>query len=111
MSAVKFGAIYSLVLLISRAAQLYFGNPGVVVSSILSGLADVDAITLPMTELSKTGSLGINTASDAILLAVLSNTVVKAGIATTTGSRQLRRVLFPGYAVMILNGIVLTFVL
>jgi uncharacterized membrane protein (DUF4010 family) len=111
MSAVKFGAIYGLVLFVSRAAQLYFGDPGVVVSSILSGLADVDAITLSMTELSSSGSLGLRTASDAILLAVLSNTVVKAGIATMTGSRQLRRVLFPGYALMIVTGIVLIFFL
>jgi uncharacterized membrane protein (DUF4010 family) len=111
LSAVKFGAIYGLVLLVSRAAQLYFGNPGVVISSILSGLADVDAITLSMTELSSTGSLGLGTASDGILLAVLSNTVVKAGIATITGSRQLRRVLLPGYVLMILTGIVMAFVL
>ena len=109
MSAVKFGAIYGLVLLISRAAQLYFGDTGVYVSSIVSGVADVDAITLSMTELSSSGSLGSRIAADAILLAAIANTVVKASIATLTGSRALRRVLFPGYAVMIVTGIVLAF--
>jgi uncharacterized membrane protein (DUF4010 family) len=53
--AVTFGLLYGLILLISRAAQFYFGNSGVYVSSILSGLADVDAITLSMTELSGQG--------------------------------------------------------
>jgi len=109
MSAVKFGAIYGLVLLISRTAQLYFGNTGVYISSILSGLADVDAITLSMTEFSNTGSLSLATASDAILLAVISNTAAKAAIASVTGSRTLRRVLFPGYGLMILAGIALAF--
>ncbi|MBT7781464.1 MAG: MgtC/SapB family protein, partial [Anaerolineae bacterium] len=40
-SAIKFGLLYALVLLISRAAQMYLGDTGLYLSSILSGATDV----------------------------------------------------------------------
>ena len=45
-SAIKFGILYALILVLARTAQMYFGNTGVYVSSLISGLADVDAIKL-----------------------------------------------------------------
>jgi len=94
--AVKFGFLYAAILIISRTAQIYFGDAGIFASSIISGLADVDAITLSMAELSH-GSEGIalSTASQAIVLAAMSNTVVKGGIVLMMGSRALRKALLP----------------
>lgn len=91
MSAIKFGLLYALVLLISRAAQMYLGDTGLYLSSIISGVADVDAITLSMAELSRTGVLGMDTAALAIVLATMSNTLVKGGIALLAGSPTLRK--------------------
>ena len=45
--AVKFGLLFALVLLFSRTMQLYFGASGIYLSSFLSGMADVDAISFP----------------------------------------------------------------
>lgn len=105
MSAIKFGLLYALVLLISRAAQMYLGDTGLYLSSILSGLADVDAITLSMAELSKTGVLGMDKASLAIVLATMSNTTVKGAIALISGAPTLRKSLIPVIAMILVVGI------
>jgi len=103
--AVKFGLIYAVILLISKAAQTYLGDTGLYLSSIVAGLADVDAITLSVAELSRAGGLDLSTGARAIVLAAMSNTIVKGGIVLTTGSPVLRRVLWPGLVLMLVTGI------
>jgi uncharacterized membrane protein (DUF4010 family) len=95
--AISFGLLYGVILLAARAAQLYLGSAGIYLSSIASGVADVDAITLSMAELSR-GESGIDheTATRAIVLAALSNTLVKGGIVLSVGAPALRRALLPG---------------
>jgi len=107
--AITFGLLYGVILLISRAAQIYFGDAGVYLSSIVSGGADVDAITLSMTELSGAGVLTLSTAARAIVLATMSNTVVKGGIVLTSGSAALRRAFWPGFVLILITGVTLTF--
>ncbi|MCP4415153.1 MAG: MgtC/SapB family protein [Chloroflexi bacterium] len=108
--AITFGLLYGLILLAARAAHFYFGDTGVYLSSIISGLADVDAITLSMAELSNSGNLDLSTAARAIVLATMSNTVVKGGIVIASGSSALRRALLPGFLLILVTGIVLAFV-
>jgi len=95
--ALTFGLIYAVILVVANAARLYFGNTGVYVSSVASGLADVDAITLSLAELSRnTDDLDLNTAARGIVLAAVSNTLVKGGIVLGMGSMALRKVIMPG---------------
>jgi len=104
--ALTFGLLYGVILLVARAAQLYFGDTGLYVSSIASGLADVDAITLSVAELSLDSSrLSLSSGARAVVLAVLSNTMVKAGIVIATGSHSLRRVLLPGLVLIIASAL------
>jgi uncharacterized membrane protein (DUF4010 family) len=105
ISAIKFGLFYALILLVSRTAQMYLGDTGLYVSSIVSGLADVDAITLSMAELSRTGVLGKETAALAIVLATMSNTLVKGVIALLAGSSTLRRFLLPAIIMILVVGL------
>jgi uncharacterized membrane protein (DUF4010 family) len=109
-SAIKFGLLYGVVLLVSRAAQMYFGDTGILFSSLISGVADVDAITLSMAELSSTGVVEIETASQAIVVAAMSNTIVKGGIALMGGSPGLRKALLPGVLLMSITGIGVAFI-
>jgi len=104
-SAIKFGLLYALVLLASRAAQMYLGDTGIYLSSIISGIADVDAITLSMAELSKTGVIAMPKAALAIILATMSNTAVKGGIALAMGSVALRKPLLFAILMMLAVGI------
>lgn len=107
--AITFGLLYGLILLVARAAQFYFGDTGVYLSSIVSGLADVDAITLSVAELSNQGSLESATAARAIVFAAMSNTVVKGGIVLSSGSVALRRVVLPGFILILLTGVGVAF--
>jgi uncharacterized membrane protein (DUF4010 family) len=109
--AVKFGLLYAAILLFSKAAQTYLGNTGVYLSSAVAGLTDVDAITLSMAEMAGKGNNGVDlsTAARAIVLAAMSNTVVKGGVVLTSGSSSLRRALLPGFVLMLVTGIGVAF--
>ena len=72
----------------AKAAEGYVGPSGIYASSVVAGLADVDAITLSLTELHRTGS-SASVAALGILLAVVTNTLVKAGIAAFLGGKAL----------------------
>lgn len=100
--ALGFGLLYALILLVAYWAERQFGATGVYVSSIASGLADVDAITLSMAQLSSAGGdVPLGTAARAVVLAVASNTCVKGAIVLGTGDRAMRRVLAPGLALVL----------
>jgi uncharacterized membrane protein (DUF4010 family) len=110
--ALTFGALYAVILLVARVAQMQFGDGGIYVSSVLAGLTDVDAITLTMAELSQPGGeVTTGVASTAVTLAAMSNTVVKAGIVFSTGSPHLRKVVLPGFLLILAAGLGATFIL
>lgn len=105
--AITFALIYVVVLVISRAGQTYFGDAGVYISSVIAGLADIDAIALSMADLSsRPGGLSSDIAGRAIMIAALANTFAKGGIVLFTGSPALRRALLPGFLLMLGTGIV-----
>ena len=86
MPALSFGLIYAVILVMANAARMYLGDTGIYVSSIASGLADVDAITLSLAELSRnTQELELHTAARGIVLAAVANTLVKGGIVLLVG--------------------------
>jgi uncharacterized membrane protein (DUF4010 family) len=94
-----FGAIYAVTLMLVRAGEVFWGNAGLYVSSVVSGLASVDAIVLSMAELDTRGNgVTAGLAANAILLAVFSNTVVKGALVLISGSRAMRRAMWPTIA-------------
>jgi len=105
--AVAFGLLYAAVLFIAKAAQQYAGASGLYVSAVLAGLTDVDAITLTMTELHRSG-LESAIATNAIALAAITNTIVKTAMAYFIGGKDLgRRVGVPLSIALGLGGAVL----
>jgi uncharacterized membrane protein (DUF4010 family) len=86
--AIKFGLVYAVVLLVAKAAHQYTGSVGIYASAALAGIADVDAISLSLAELERSGSLE-GVAAPAIALAALVNTVVKTILATSLGGKAL----------------------
>jgi uncharacterized membrane protein (DUF4010 family) len=88
-SALIFGVLYALVLLLVAAARERFGQTGIYTVALLAGLADMDAITLSTSQLVANGSLEPGTGWRAILAASLSNIVFKAGVVAFLGSRAL----------------------
>ena len=109
--AIQFGLLYGAVLIGSKALSEWLGPAGIYVGAIASGLADVDAITLSMSELSRgNGSIDDSVAANAIVLAAASNTLVKAGIVWATGSSGIKRAIVPGAIGAVAASLVLAFV-
>ncbi|HKI05724.1 MAG TPA: MgtC/SapB family protein [Thermoanaerobaculia bacterium] len=88
-SALVFGALYAVILLAVAFAQERFGKAGLFTVAALSGLTDVDAITLSTARLVSGGGLDPGTGWRAILLAALSNLVFKAGLVAVLGSWRM----------------------
>ena len=69
-----------------RVASQFFGDGGLLIASALSGLADVDSATVTVSGM--LGALSPQTASLAIGLAVMSNTLAKAVYASVLGTAR-----------------------
>ena len=102
-SAAKFAAFFAVVLVAVKIAQDNFSDSGVYAVAALAGLTDVDAITLSMAELAKTGSAQV--AVIAIVIASLVNTAVKCGIAFVLGGPALGRPLLLAIGAMLIAGL------
>ncbi|WP_249066800.1 MgtC/SapB family protein [Halalkalibaculum roseum] len=75
-TALQFGLLLGLILLLSSAAKEWFGDQGIYVLSLVSGLIDVDAITLSLSRMAE-NDLGEDVAITGIVLASAMNTIVK----------------------------------
>ncbi|HEX4985681.1 MAG TPA: MgtC/SapB family protein [Burkholderiales bacterium] len=90
-AALGFAAVYAIVLLLSAWLSDIAGKAGLYTVALVSGLTDVDAITLSSLRLHGTGSIGTGAAVVAIALAVCANTAFKLGLVLVTGGRPLFR--------------------
>lgn len=79
--ALQFGIFLAGVMLLSEFLSDRFGEDGIFGLSIIAGLADVDAITISLAQMAKQ-NIDKNLAGLGIILASVSNTLVKGGIFT-----------------------------
>ncbi|NNE11732.1 MAG: MgtC/SapB family protein [Ilumatobacter sp.] len=108
--AIQFGLLYGVVLIGSKALSMWLGEAGVYVGALASGMADVDAITLSMAELSRgDGTVSDAAAANAIVLAAASNTIVKGGLVWTISTPQMRRLVMPAVAGAVASSVALAF--
>ncbi|TWU38816.1 MgtC family protein [Novipirellula aureliae] len=87
--AIIFGFLYALVLFIVAAAKDIFGDDALYWIAGISGLTDVDAITLSTAKMFNEDRVGAEMAWRVILIATMSNLVFKAGAVAVLGSRRL----------------------
>lgn len=110
-TAIKFGLIYALVLLLTNAAELYIGQRGIYLTSFLAGLADVDAITLSISDLTRIGgSIPLVTGKIGIVLAAISNTASKGVLVFILGSKELSRKVLPAILLILVIGLGFIFI-
>ena len=102
--AIRFGGLFALVIFVANAAQVYFGNAGMYLAGGLAGLTDVDAISLSMANLAQENPELSTAAARTIIIAVISNTMVKSGIAIWLGSPAMRRTMIPIASALALAG-------
>jgi uncharacterized membrane protein (DUF4010 family) len=104
--ALKFGAFFMAILVVSRWATDTFGEGGSYVTGLLAGLTDVDAITLSMANLVKSGGLDVKVAERTVVLATCSNTLVKGGMSLVLGGALFGKKVLAVFGVVLAVGLV-----
>ena len=108
--ALRFGLLFVAILVASRWARASFGDMGMYLSSFTAGLLDVDAISFTMTRMAGHEGLDTREAGNAVLLAALSNTLLKAVLALSLGSAELRRAMVPGVLLILGAGVAVAWI-
>lgn len=103
-AAMKFAAIFAVVLLIVKIVQVHYHGHGLNVVAALAGLAEVDAITLSMAQVGRVVEQ-LHPAGTAIAIATLSNTLIKCGFVLTLGSPALKRRIVSATLIILAAGV------
>tara|TARA_R100000306_G_scaffold5939_11_gene8456 strand:+ start:3867 stop:5132 length:1266 start_codon:yes stop_codon:yes gene_type:complete len=106
-SALIFGLLYGLILLAVAFTKEEFGNEALYIVAIISGLTDVDAITLSLSQTMKGGGLNTETGWRLILLASLSNLLFKGIMAAVLGTKELTKWVAISFGISIAAGLLL----
>jgi uncharacterized membrane protein (DUF4010 family) len=105
--ALLFGVVFAVVLLVSEHAHEWLGTSGVYATAFLSGLADVDAMTITLSKLAAEGTISTQVATTGIVIAAIANTLVKAALALLLGTYRLGRLVSIVLGVVVVSGLVL----
>jgi len=101
-SAIQMAVLFQIVLWILSALRERLGASGLLASSAVLGLTDVDALTFSLTELARRagagavagaavmGSISPEAAARGLVVGMLANTLFKATVATVLGANAFR---------------------
>ncbi len=107
-SALQFGALYGVIIFISKALLETTNEASLNIVGAVSGINDVDAITLSTANLVRDG-LDPNLGARVIIIAATVNTVVKGGMALVLGSRRMGRAVMTVLGAAAIAGLVVWF--
>jgi len=88
-SALVFAGLYAVVTVAVAASKAHFGTNALYVVAVISGLTDMDAITLSTSRLVHEGSLTADQGWRIVVMAVIANLVFKGGMAWVLGGWRL----------------------
>lgn len=106
-AALLFASLYAAVLLGLTAAKSYWGNEAMFLVAIISGLTDMDAITLSTSRLVAADRLDMHTGWRLIVTATIANLVFKTFIVGLLGNRQLLKHVIMLFSIPAVGGILL----
>lgn len=102
--ALKFGVLLAFLMLAARALNAWAGESGVLLLGAVSGLADVDAVSLSLAHMAGS-DVTMAIAAAGVLAAALVNTLTKAAIMVGIGGRALLPFAAAGAVVAVLGGL------
>ncbi|MDZ7663070.1 MgtC/SapB family protein [Thiohalophilus sp.] len=92
--ALQFGLLLALVMFLAQAFMAWLGDAGIYLVALISGIADVDAITLSLASMARS-DLAPETAVRGIVIAAIANTLFKTALALMIAGRQMLWRLLP----------------
>ena len=107
--ALKFSVFFAAILLATQLTRIYLPNEAIFAVSFIAGLVDVDATTVSLSSLALTG-LPVSTATNGIIIAVLSNTLSKWFVIRWLSNSKMSADVGKLFAVIIAVGVALLLV-
>lgn len=103
-NALFFGLLYIGVTLFMYYSREWFGESGSYLSGVISGVADMDAITISTAKWAKQSS-AVDYSANMVIVAAMSNTLFKAMVSILRGHASMRRYMIVGFgAVLLFSG-------
>jgi len=103
--ALLFGMVYVVVLIAVAAGRSYLADNGLYLVAFISGMTNVDAITLSTARLVEGGRLNVALGRNVVIVGVLSNLLFKAMIVACLGHCTLRKQIAVLFAPQLIAGI------
>lgn len=104
-SALLFAGLLALVVLASSFGIDVFGESGLLLVALLTGLVDVDALTLTAGRQAVVGNVSEYAAGAAVLAAVAANITFKAGAAASVGGKPVGLIVGGVFLAIIAGGV------
>lgn len=101
--ALRFGLLLAGIIWLTQVLKIWLGTTGIYLTAAISGISDVDAITLSLAKLAQDPAM-LRTAAFGILLAALVNTTVKAGLTVFIAGGAMARYVVTVFALILFAG-------
>ena len=102
--ALIFAGLLAVISVAAAAGADAFGPSGLYAIAAVSGLADLDAITLSAGRQAGAGALSQGVAGVAVLIAILANALTKGAMAASVGGRKTGAAVIASFALMAFAG-------
>ncbi len=102
--AFKFGAIFTIFLIVANYANEYAGSEGTYVAAI-GGIISSSAVTASVAALAFTGSVSFHVAAETAVLAGIISTLSKIIYIRISGSRELFKTALLPFTIILISGI------
>lgn len=107
LPALKFGLLLVVVMLAAKGFQQWFGDAGLFAVAAISGISDVDAITLSVARLAR-GEVGSTVAVQAIVIAACVNTLIKGLIVSVVCRSTMAWQVMGIFLLTVITGVTIT---
>jgi uncharacterized membrane protein (DUF4010 family) len=104
LPALKFGVLFALIRLLSRALSEEYGSEGVLWASAIGGSADADSAVFALSGLIREGKIETGVAVWGVLLALSANAVLKTFLAYSGGGKRFGTAVALAFMVMFAAG-------
>jgi len=102
--ALKFGLLLAVIIVLTRVLRIWMGAPGLYALGAVSGLVDVDAITLSVASIAKRGEITVAIATAVIMVPAVVNTAVKAALVGAICGGRMGRLVTAALTASLLAG-------
>ena len=100
-TALTFGVVYVTILFVITATSEYLGSEALYAVAAISGLADMDAITLSVSQKVQAGSIPYSLGWKLILTGLIANTVFKYAIIRFVGGKEIAQKVRLAFSIII----------